>query len=249
MWLAWDTAIFRAIHLGLHHPWLDHVMRFLSDPGAFKIPLFVVIGLFFLMRGKRGLVGLVVLALTITASDQLSSKVLKPVFKRTRPSVALSDARPLFGVRRTNSFPSGHATNTFAAAPVISAVFPEVTVAAYALAATVSVSRIYVGDHWPSDVLCGAILGFSVGLLGRRAYRRLLRTLHIEARKAEEAPSAAPSVPSPDDARSSFQEDTRYTRARPRRDAEGRPLRRVRRGSRREDRGRIDPMDGVSEET
>ena len=245
MWLAWDTAIFRAIHHGLHHPWLDHVMRFLSDPGVFKIPLFVVIGLLFLMRGRRGLVGLIVLALTITASDQLSSKVLKPVFKRTRPSVALADARPLFGVRRTNSFPSGHATNTFAAAPMISAVFPEVTIVAYVAASVISVSRVYVGDHWPSDVLGGAILGFCVGLLGRKMYRRLLRTLHIGVKKAEEAPSAAPSVPSPVGARSSIQDDTRYTRARPRRDSAERPLRRAPRGSRRADRGRIDPRDGV----
>src|SRR5262245_64962652 len=131
MWLAWDTAIYRAIHLGLHQPWLDAVMRFLSSPGVFKIPIFVVIGALFLTRGRRGIAGLIVLALTITVSDQLSAKVIKPIVKRPRPSVVLPDARPLFGIRRTNSFPSSHATNTFAAAPVISAVFPEATIAAY----------------------------------------------------------------------------------------------------------------------
>jgi undecaprenyl-diphosphatase len=246
MWLAWDTAIFRAIHLGLHHPWLDPVMRFLTDPGVFKIPLFVVIGALFLTRRRRGLVGLIVLALTLTVSDQLSSKVLKPVFKRSRPSVVVADSKPLFGVRRSNSFPSGHATNTFAAAPVVSAVFPEATVAAYAAAAVISFSRIYVGDHWPSDVVAGAMLGLCFGLLGRKGFLRLLRTLNVRARTAEEAPSAVPSAPSPAGTRSSNREGTRYTRARPRRDAAGRPLRRARRGPRRADRGRIDRMDGVS---
>ncbi|HEX7078666.1 MAG TPA: phosphatase PAP2 family protein [Candidatus Eisenbacteria bacterium] len=188
---AWDTALFRAVHLGWHQAWLDPVMRALTDPGVFKIPILVAIGLCFLTRRARGAVGLAVLALTLTVSDQTSATVLKPIFKRPRPSVVLADARPLFGVRHSFSFPSVHATNFFAAAPVIAAVFPEVTVAAYAVAGAVSLSRVYVGDHWPSDVAAGAGLGFFLGFLGRRAYGRLTRTL-IAPRRGEASPSGGP---------------------------------------------------------
>ncbi len=174
---GWDAAIFRAIHHGMHHPWLDPVMVALTDPGPWKFPLLGVVAALFLLHGRRGAIGVVVLALTIAAGDQLSSHVLKPIFRRSRPSVALFDTKPLFGVRSSYSFPSTHATNFFAAAPVVSAVFPGVTIFAYVYAGAVSFSRIYVGDHYPFDVLGGTVLGLLLGFLGRKAYRRAVRTL------------------------------------------------------------------------
>jgi undecaprenyl-diphosphatase len=186
---GWDAAVFRAIHLGMHQRWLDPVMMALTDPGPWKIPALVLVSLLLLLRGRRGLIAVVVLALTIAAGDQLSSHVVKKIVKRARPSAELPDARPLFGVRGTHSFPSTHAVNFFAAAPVLSAVVPGAAVAAYGLAAIVSFSRIYVGDHWPSDVVGGALLGLGLGFLGRTLYRRAVRTL-IE--RGERAPSGGP---------------------------------------------------------
>jgi undecaprenyl-diphosphatase len=197
---GWDVAIFRAIHLGwLRQPWIDPVMAFLTDPGPWKFPILGAVALLFLLRGRRGVIGLVVLALTVAAADQLSSHIIKPLVHRARPSAALPDARPIFGIRGTNSFPSTHAVNFFAAAPVVSAVFPEGIMAAYAVAGAVSLSRVYVGDHYPSDVVAGAVLGLWLGLLGRRAYRRLVRTLvpsreamPKEEERAEPEPSGVP---------------------------------------------------------
>ena len=189
---AWDIALFRAIHLGMHQEWLDPIMSALSSPGAFKIPLLVLIGVLFLLRGKRGRIAVVVLALTLACSDQLASKVLKPIVGRTRPSVEVADAKPLFGVRHSRSFPSSHATNFFAAAPIIGWVFPEARVAAYAVAGAVSFSRVYVGDHWPSDVLAGAVLGLFLGWLGRRALLRVERSLSAGRAPVAEAPNAGP---------------------------------------------------------
>lgn len=167
-------------------------MRVLSDPGALKIPLLVAIGLALLSRRRRGAVGVLILAATLAVTDQTSAKVLKPIFKRARPSVVVTDSKPLFGVRRSYAFPSVHATNFFAAAPIVGAVFPPLGVAAYALAAAVSFSRVYVGDHWPSDVVGGAALGLFFGWLGRRALFRLERTLSARRERAGGAPSAGP---------------------------------------------------------
>lgn len=194
LWQGWDEAVFRRIHLVWRHDELDPVFRGLSDPGRLLLPLFLVLLGFFWMKGKRGLLGALVLALTIAAADQTSAKLLKPLVQRPRPSATLEDSRPLFGVRGSYSFPSVHATNSFAAALVIDAVFPGRRVAFLAAAGLVSYSRVYVGDHWPSDVIAGALLGALIGWLGRRLYMRLAARLAARAagvRRGAAAPSAA----------------------------------------------------------
>lgn len=193
-WQGWDEAIFRRIHLAWRHDDLDPVFRGLSDPGRLVLPLFLVLLGFFWIKGKRGLLGALVLALTIAAADQTSAKLLKPIFQRPRPSVTLEDARPLFGPRGSHSFPSVHATNSFAAALVLDAVFPGRRLAFLAAAGLVSYSRVYVGDHWPSDVVAGALLGAMIGWLGRRLYVRLAARVAARAvplRRGEAEPSGA----------------------------------------------------------
>ena len=194
--LTWDLALFRAIHLGLHNPALDPVMKALTDPGPWKIPLLVLVGALFLTQRARGVLGLLVLALTLTVSDQLSAKVIKPIVKRPRPSVVVQDSRPLFGVRRSYAFPSVHAVNFSAAVPLVATILPPAAVPAAVVAGLVCFSRIYVGDHWPSDVFAGILLGLALGMLGRKAFLRLeqnaARWLSRRRTQAGEEPSAVP---------------------------------------------------------
>jgi len=170
---AWDTAVFRAVNLGLERPWLDPVMKAFTDPGRLKAPLLLAAILLFTLRRARGLLALVVLVATLAASDQLSAKVLKPIFKRPRPSVVLEDAHKLFGVKKSYSFPSVHAVNFSAALPILATVFPVGAIPYAVVASLVCFSRVYVGDHWPSDVLGGMALGLALGWLGRKAFLRL----------------------------------------------------------------------------
>jgi undecaprenyl-diphosphatase len=190
-WQGVDEALFRQIHLVWRHPQLDPLFRGLSDPGRLFLPLaLVLVGLLWIQRW-RGVLALLVLAATITVSDQSSAKLLKPIFKRQRPSVLLSDSEPFFGVRGSYSFPSVHATNAFAAAMVLDAVFPGARPALFGLAALVGYSRIYVGDHWPSDVLGGMLLGTLIGWGGRSLFR-WLSNRRTGVRRAGGMPSAGP---------------------------------------------------------
>jgi len=84
---------------------------------------------------------------------------------------------PLIGLPHSSSFPSGHATMSFACATVLAVLEPRAAPAFFALAAAIAYSRLYLGVHWPLDVLAGAILGCFVGTalllspLARRARR------------------------------------------------------------------------------
>jgi len=87
------------------------------------------------------------------------NQVLKVVVRRRRPELA--ELPPLVSTRSRLSFPSAHATTSFAALRVYGGVVPR---APLALAAgAMALSRVYLGVHWPSDVLAGAALGSVIG--------------------------------------------------------------------------------------
>jgi undecaprenyl-diphosphatase len=90
------------------------------------------------------------------------SAVLKGWIDRDRPPLQNPDPEPLVQLPVTHSFPSGHATVAFACATVLALAVPRLRVPFFALAALIAFSRVYVGVHYPFDVLAGAVLG--VGL-------------------------------------------------------------------------------------
>jgi undecaprenyl-diphosphatase len=95
-----------------------------------------------------------------------------------RPPLRYAHPDVLVAVPSGSSFPSGHTSTSFACATVLSFFVPRAAPAFYLLALAIGFSRIYVGVHWPLDVLGGAVLGLAVGLavtalLRRGAGRRL----------------------------------------------------------------------------
>ena len=108
--------------------------------------------------------------------------MLKYAVQRDRPPTVVLDPEPLMDVPTTSSIPSGHTSTSFACAYVISRLAPRLTVFAYLLAALIGLSRIYVGVHYPLDVLAGAVVGLVVA--------KALLTLLAALRRSPQAPPA-----------------------------------------------------------
>jgi undecaprenyl-diphosphatase len=98
----------------------------------------------------------------------LLSEALKAVFHRARPLAEALVTRP-----HSHSFPSGHATTSFACATVLALAAPRLAVPLFVLAAAIAWSRVYVGVHYPLDVIAGAVLGTAIGLFVARVLPRL----------------------------------------------------------------------------
>jgi undecaprenyl-diphosphatase len=100
--------------------------------------------------------------------------VLKPAFERPRPSLTVPQADPLMGAGGY-SMPSGHAATAFAGAVALAFLWKRAAPLFFLLSTAIAFSRVYVGVHYPGDVLAGAALGTAVGaawVLALRAPRR-----------------------------------------------------------------------------
>ena len=162
-----DVAIFFFINHSLSNPVFDVVMPFLTDLNKQRpaqiIALFAWLVLM-IKGGKNGRTVGILLIATIIVSDQFSSSVLKHLFGRLRPCHVLNSVRMLVDCGSGLSFPSSHAVNNFAAATIISFYYRKQKWWWFSFAALIAFTRPYVGVHYPSDIVGGAIIGSGCAL-------------------------------------------------------------------------------------
>jgi len=141
-------------------------MPFLTDMNKKPavLALCAAILLWMIIRGKSTTrLAAIVLIITIIISDQFNSQVIKFWFERVRPCHTLHSVNLLVGCGSGYSFPSSHAVNNFAAALILAFFFPNQKWWFLGFATAVAFSRIYVGVHYPSDVIGGGIIGLIIG--------------------------------------------------------------------------------------
>jgi undecaprenyl-diphosphatase len=156
----------------VHHRWppLNDVFVWLSRIGTWGgVWVALALALALVLR-RPPLLLAVVLA---DAAAQGLAGLLKTTTGIERPPRRYPSTHVLVPVPHDGSFPSGHAASSFACATVLAASVPKAAPALYLLALAIGFSRIYVGVHWPLDVVGGAVLGVAIGAALLTALPRL----------------------------------------------------------------------------
>ena len=169
-----DFAVLDFIQEHLRCAFLDVLMPFFSyiaEGGAVWI-IAAVVMLFFRKTRKWGLLVLVAMA----AGFIIGEICLKNIICRVRPCY-FTDIAMLVNKPNSYSFPSGHSCSSFAAATIIFFMNKKVGAAAIVLAFLVAFSRMYVYVHYPTDVLCGILLGVLCAVVTYSIYKKYIEKI------------------------------------------------------------------------
>jgi undecaprenyl-diphosphatase len=178
--LAKDKALFSFINGEWTFDRLDQLMPWMRDSKNW-VPLYIVILIYLLYKWRiKTWRWMVLVAVNITLTDQISSSIFKPLFHRLRPCAdpaIMTKARLLVDHCSGGfSFTSSHAANHFGIALFIvmtlQPLLKKYTYAFILWAAIISYAQVYVGVHYPLDVFCGALIGLTIGYFNGKIYNQ-----------------------------------------------------------------------------
>ena len=167
-----DSELFLFLN-GLHVGWMDKVMTLVTEMWVW-MPLYLLLIYWTVKQyGKRWWWVILAVALVVLFADQIASHVCKPLFQRLRPchDASLQDLIHLPNGKAGGQFgfASSHAANTFGVAVFLTAALrnyrPWPAILLFPWAIISSYSRIYIGYHYPGDIVCGALIGVLFGLI------------------------------------------------------------------------------------
>lgn len=160
-----DTNLFYLLNTKAQNVVFDFLMPILTNLDYWRIPLILLAISLLVFGKKRERIAVLLLVFGITLSDQVCNSLFKPLVGRARPCNVLENVHLLVDCTKAFSFPSSHATNIFSGMILFSFVYRKLSVPLLLIAALVAYSRVYVGVHYPFDVLAGTILGILCALI------------------------------------------------------------------------------------
>lgn len=177
-----DQWLFHLINSEWHLSFLDAILPYWREK-KFWIPFYVLLAAFITWKFRwKVIYFLIAVAVTVAVSDTISSQVLKKSVQRIRPCNdvdLMHDVVLLVGCGKAYSFTSSHAANHFAVATFISLTlglfYPKIRWPLMLWAASIAYAQVYVGVHYPLDVIVGGLLGAGIGYLVAKVYLRFDR--------------------------------------------------------------------------
>ncbi|GAA4313946.1 phosphatase PAP2 family protein [Compostibacter hankyongensis] len=177
--LKFDYRLFFVLNGHWHAPWLDTIFPFFRNP-FFWAPLYLFLVLFMLINFRwRGWWWVLFFLLTFAVTDYTCGNIIKDLTLRMRPCndpVMSQHTRSLVPCAGHHSFPSNHAANHFALAMFLFLTlrerFGRWMGLFFVWAFLVSYAQIYVGQHYPTDIVAGTALGLVIGTLTALFYNR-----------------------------------------------------------------------------
>jgi len=162
--LEWDASVLLWIQENMRTDLMTTIMKAITRLGNGAC-LWIVLAIMFLVIGKTRKVGVTsVLALVITFL--VVNLGIKNMVARTRPYEVVEGLINLVDKQKDFSFPSGHAAHAFAVGVVILILMPrKVGVPIFVIAILMAYSRLYIGVHYPTDVIAGILLGTAIALI------------------------------------------------------------------------------------
>lgn len=175
--ISWDYIAWYQVNVAWSNPVLDHILPFMRNQW-FWAPLYLFLIVFMPKNfGRKGWMWCLAFLVTFAIGDFMSASIIKPYFLRLRPCrdpLIMDVVRTLVPCGSGQSFPSTHATNHFALAVFavcsLRKKYKLLWLIALPWAIIIAYSQIYVGVHFPLDVICGAILGSTIGIITGRLF-------------------------------------------------------------------------------
>lgn len=163
-----DTAIFFLINKTLANPVLDWIMPLTQTLPYVFLTLLIIF--FFFRKKDRSLAVLLTIAVVVSS---IVVGVIKDAVGRERPYQVL-DVRQLVDEHDNRSFPSNHAQLSFLLAAIVFRFYRKFGIILFFIALLISFGRIYLGVHYPSDVMGGALIGILLAILILKIRKRIL---------------------------------------------------------------------------